>query len=94
MTTDHLTPEQKAQAETFFGGSGGWGFGVGVDTRRDDVSATPGRFGWAGGCGTSGYSDPAEDMVGILMTQRLADSPESAPVFDDFRTSAYQAIDD
>ena len=94
MTTDQLTAEQKAQAPLFFGDDSGWGFGVGVVTRRDDVSGTPGRFGWAGGYGTSGYSDPEEDMIGILMTQRLADSPESALVYNDFWTSAYQAIDD
>ncbi len=46
MTTDHLTPEQKAEAPLFFGDGSGWGFGVGVVARRDDVSATPGRFGW------------------------------------------------
>ena len=94
MTTDHLTPGQKAEAPVFFGDDSGWGFGTGVITRRDDLSTTPGRFGWAGGYGTSGYSDPEEDMVGILMTQRLTDSPESARVFSDFWTLAYQAIDD
>lgn len=94
MTTDHLTPEQKAEAPVFFGDNSGWGFGVGVVTRRDDLSTTPGRFGWAGGYGTSGYSDPEEDMVGILMTQRLTDSPVSGRYFDDFWTSAYGAIDD
>ena len=94
MTTDHLTPEQEAEAPLFFGDSSGWGFGVGVVARRDDVSATPGRFGWAGGYGTSGYSDPEEDIFGILTTQRLADSPKSALVYNDFLTSAYQAIDD
>jgi len=44
--------------------------------------------------GTSGYSDPQEDLVGILMTQRLMDSPDPPRVFRDFWTSAYQAIDD
>jgi hypothetical protein len=44
--------------------------------------------------GTSAYSDPKEDLVGILMTQRLMDSPEPPRVFRDFWTSAYQAIDD
>jgi hypothetical protein len=34
------------------------------------------------------------DMVGILMTQRLTDSPESARIFSDFWTLAYQAVDD
>ena len=72
----------------------GWGFGKSIITRRDDLAAVPGRYGWDGGYSASGYSDPREDMVGILMTQRLTDSPESASVFNDFWTSAYQAIDD
>lgn len=61
MTTDQLTPEQKA-ASRFFPGyfdSRGWGLGVSIVTRRDDVSAVPGQFGWSGGYGTSWYSDPA-----------------------------------
>ena len=94
MTTDHLTPVQKQGAELFFGDHSGWGFGMEIITRRDDLSAVPGRFGWTGGLGTSGYSDPNEDLVGILMTQRLMDSPEPPRVFRDFWTSAYQAIDD
>jgi CubicO group peptidase (beta-lactamase class C family) len=94
MSVDHLTQEQKAGASVFFKDNSGWGFGMGVVTKRDDLSTTPGTFGWAGGYGTSGYSDPAEDMVGILMTQRLTDSPESVNIFNDFWTSTYQAIDD
>ena len=94
MTSDQLTPEQRAGADIFFGGNSSWGFGMAVYTRRDDLMAVPGRFGWTGGLGTSGYSDPQEGLVGILMTQRLMDSPKAASVFLDFWTSAYQAIDD
>jgi CubicO group peptidase (beta-lactamase class C family) len=94
MTADHLTPEQKAGARIFFGDNSGWGFGVGVNTRRDNLAGVPGRFGWDGGIGTSGYSDPKEDMVGILMTQRLMESPDPPGVFLDFWTSAYQAVND
>jgi CubicO group peptidase (beta-lactamase class C family) len=93
MTTDHLTPAQKAGNEVFFG-SGGWGFGVAVDSRRDDLATRPGRFGWNGGLGTSAYTDPAEDMVGVLLTQRAMTSPQSPRVFQDFWTSAYAAIED
>ena len=96
MTTDHITPEQKA-ASPFFPGfwdNRGWGFGLSVITRRDDLAGVPGRFGWDGGYGTSGYSDPKEDMVAILMTQRLWDSPRLPDVHVDFWTLAYQAIDD
>jgi len=93
MTADHLTPGQKRGAEMLLGENGGWGFGTSVVTGRDDLAATPGRFGWDGGYGTSGYSDPGEDMVGILMTQRLA-GPGSPRIDLDFWTSAYAAIDD
>lgn len=94
MTTDQLTPSQRAGNEVFFGDSRSWGFGLGICTRRDDLCATPGRFGWDGGLGTSAYSDPANDLIGILLTQRLMDSPEPPAVFSDFWTCAYQAIQD
>ena len=94
MTSDQLTAEQKQGAEMFFGHGASWGMGGSVVTRRTDIFTTPGRFGWDGGYGTSAYMDPAEDMVGILMTQRMMDSPVPPKVFRDFWTTAYQAIDD
>jgi CubicO group peptidase (beta-lactamase class C family) len=93
MTTDQLTPEQHATAGPILGDRG-WGFGVSIVTRRDDVSAVPGRFGWDGGFGTSWASDPAEDMVSIMMTQRMWDQNGPPAAYFDFSTSAYQAIDD
>ena len=68
MMTDQLTPAQKQGTELFFGHGASWGMGGAVVTRRTDLWATPGRFGWDGGYGTSAHLDPAEDMVGILMT--------------------------
>ncbi len=65
-----------------------------VITRRDGVAAVPGRFGWDGGLGTSWSSDPTEELVGILMTQRMWTSPRGPDVYHDFWTQAYQAIDD
>ena len=96
MITDQLTPAQKA-ASPFFAGfwdSHGWGFGVAMVTQRDSISSTPGRFGWDGGYGTSWASDPAEEMVAILLTQRLWTSPITPRVYLDFWASAYQAIED
>jgi CubicO group peptidase (beta-lactamase class C family) len=95
MTTDQLTPEQKAVSGFLPGyfDSRGWGFGVSVVTRRDDLAAVPGRFGWDGGLGTTWYSDPAEDLVAILMTQRSG-FPLLSGVYLDFWTSVYQTIDD
>jgi CubicO group peptidase (beta-lactamase class C family) len=93
MTMDHLTPAQKAGAEMFFGDGRGWGFGVGVTVRREDLAA-PGSYGWTGGTGTMAAVDPREGLIGILLTQRLMDSPEPPALFDAFWTLAHAAIDD
>ncbi|NEU98728.1 serine hydrolase domain-containing protein [Bradyrhizobium uaiense] len=93
MTSNQITPEQKLGSE-FLLGTRGWGFGLSVVTARDDLCDVPGRYGWDGGYGTSWYSDPREAMTGILLTQRMMDSPQPLPVFSDFWTLAYQAIDD
>ncbi len=94
MITDQLTPEQKAVSSLVpgFFDNHGWGFGVSIVTRRDDIAAVPGRYGWDGGLGTSWYSDPREEMVIILMTQCAWSSPSPPNVY--FWTLAYQAIDD
>ena len=92
MTSDQVTPEQRTGSELFFGDYASWGFVMSVDIRRDDFSHNPGRFGWSGGTGTTAYADPAEDMIGILFTQRMMDSPEPPKVFSDFWTLAYAAL--
>jgi CubicO group peptidase (beta-lactamase class C family) len=96
MTTDQLTPEQKARSSLVPGqwDHFGWGFGVSVMTTRGYVAGSVGRFGWDGGLGTSWFCDPAEEMVGVLLTQRAWTSPNPPPVCLDFWTGAYQAIDD
>lgn len=93
MTSDQVTPEQRAGAELFFHEHSSWGFGMAVDIRRKDIFHTPGRFGWAGGFGTIAYTDPAEGMIGILFTQRMLDSPEPPQVLTDFWTLAYSAME-
>ena len=96
MTTDQLTQQQKAQSGLIPGyfDSHGWGFGVSVVTRREDLAGSVGRFGWDGGLRTSWCSDPREDVVGILLTQRAWTSPNPPDVCRDFWTLVYQAIDD
>ena len=42
MTSDQLTPEQRASSEIFFGVHGSWGFGMAVDIQRDEIFRTPG----------------------------------------------------
>lgn len=93
MTSDHVPPEQRAGMDVFFGSGTSWGLGMAVQIKRDQIYGTPGRFGWDGGLGLSAYTDPAENMIGILMTQRLVDSPEPPKVYTDFWTLAYAAME-
>lgn len=93
MTSDQLTPEQRAGAEIFFGDYSSWGLGMAVDIARREIFHTPGRYGWTGGFGTTAYIDPAEEMIGILFTQRVMDSPRPPKVMSDFWTVAYGAME-
>ena len=91
MTANHLTAEQQTAGSLLLDGRG-WGFGMAVVTDRDQIFATPGRYGWEGGHGTSYASDFGEDMVAILMTQ--VGFPQAMNVYLDFWTAVYQALDD
>jgi CubicO group peptidase (beta-lactamase class C family) len=95
MTSDQLTPAQKAVSGFTPGyfDDFGWGFGLAIRTRRTHVGPSAGSYGWNGGYGIIWYNDPAEDMTAILMNQGGAGRPTS-PVFLGFFTAAYQAIDD
>jgi CubicO group peptidase (beta-lactamase class C family) len=95
MTSDQLTPAQKAVSGFTPGyfDNFGWGFGMAVHTRRTHLGPSVGSYGWNGGYGIIWYNDPAEDMTAILMIQRAAGRP-TLPIFLDFFTAAYQAIDD
>jgi CubicO group peptidase (beta-lactamase class C family) len=96
MTTDHLTPAQKAYgglAPGYFDDHG-WGFGVSPVTRTISPSEPVGRYGWDGGLGTSWFNDPNEDLTAILMTQRAWTSPQPPNVCLDFWSAVYQALDD
>ena len=96
MTTDQLTREQKTGAELFFGQneSRSWGMGLAVTMRRDELWGNPGRYGWDGGYGTTAFADPSEDMVGVLLTQRMMESPVPPRIYTDFFTTTYAAIND
>ncbi len=95
MTTDQLTPAQKAISGMEPGAfeNHGWGFGVGIDTRRNDLFSV-GRFGWDGGLGSTWYADPREDLIGIMMTPHAWLSPVPPDHFVDFWTMTYAAIED
>jgi CubicO group peptidase (beta-lactamase class C family) len=93
MATNHLTPEQlTASSPGAPDGASGWGFGVSVQLARTDIRSV-GAYGWDGGYGTSWANDPAEGLVGVLLTNQMWTSPQPPPVAADFWTATYAAID-
>ena len=58
-----------------------------------DNSKIPGGFGWDGGSGTAWRTDTGRGLTGILLTQRMATSPEPVSLVTDFWAAAYAAID-
>jgi CubicO group peptidase (beta-lactamase class C family) len=96
MTTDHLTPAQKAVSgfgPGYFDNKG-WGFGMSVITRRTHLGPSVGSYGWSGFYGTAWYNDPAEDMTAIVIMQRAHMGDQKRPMWNDVWTTIYQAIDD
>lgn len=90
MCRDQIPAAQKA-AWPFapgFWDDHGWGLGQAIITKGDGT----GRFGWDGGYGTSGYADAANDLVGVMLTQRMMTSPEPTPFYRDFWKHAYGAL--
>jgi CubicO group peptidase (beta-lactamase class C family) len=96
MTTDQLTPGQKAVSGFFPGDfdARGWGFCVSVVTRREHPAAPVGQYGWDGGLGTVWRNDPSEQMITVLLTNAAFASPRPPEIVQDFLTAAYASIDD
>ncbi|CAB4536976.1 MAG: serine hydrolase [Actinobacteria bacterium] len=73
----------------------GMGFGLGsrvmLDVAATAGSGSVGEYGWAGAAKTYYWVDPAEELVGVFMSQYMTGMqlPER-----DFRSLVYQAIDD
>jgi len=92
MTTDHITPEQKAVSPfgPGFWDKRGWGYALSIVHKHEP--GEPRGFGWDGGYGTSCYWDPETGVIGVLLTQRMMDSPTAPAAFVDFWRSAYEAL--
>src|SRR5438874_5256213 len=92
MTTDHLGVERGAPGPS---PDQGWGFGVGVMVRRTGPASPAGSYGWAGGLGSSWANDPAERLVGVVLTTDMFTSAFPPPAaIQDFWTGVYAALDD
>lgn len=93
MTKDQLAPSQKAdELVPGYWASHGWGFGMAVLTKGDELSPSPGRYGWDGGMGSSWFNDPSEGLTAILMTNRMWSSASPPDVCRDFWKAAYAAV--
>lgn len=93
MTTDQLhAVDGSLQGGPDASGALGWGFGVGVVRRKTHISESAGTYSWTGGMGTSWANDPAEGVIGILLTNQLFAGPWLPPVHQDFWTSTYTAL--
>jgi CubicO group peptidase (beta-lactamase class C family) len=87
MTRDQLTgPQRAGTGEAFLHGRS-WGLCQSVITEGPRAGA----FGWDGGLGTSWLVDPQQELVMIVLTQRLWDSPTPPAVHGDLQNAAYVA---
>ncbi len=75
-------------------------FGLGVRVLDSPPEAAAlagvGTFGWAGAFGTNSWIDPTEQMVGLLLIQRIPDmnDPVLRGLWPRFQNATYQALDD
>ena len=94
MTTDHIGAGPGVPGPSP-DGSQGWGFGVGVQVRRTAPTSPVGSYGWAGGLGSSWANDPAERLIGVVLTTDMFTSAYPPPaVIRDFWTALYAALGD
>jgi CubicO group peptidase (beta-lactamase class C family) len=98
MTMRHLSESEQTGfglggRDVFPGASFGLGVMVSEDLPRSGGLGSVGRHGWAGAAGTWYWVDPEEDLVAILMIQRMSMAQPIA-ISKDFETAVYQAIGD
>lgn len=93
MTTDHtqsLRPIKMGDNTIDHGF--GMGFRVTTSMGERRALSSVGEYGWSGAAQTDFWIDPAENLIGLIMTQYMPLDPY--PVSERFRNLAYQAIVD
>jgi len=93
MASNHLPPEAGPYGDPPHAGHG---FGLGVRVLRDPGLAGQldgaGSFGWSGLASTDFWVDPANDVVGVFLTQFVPAPGLALPATLQFRNLAYQAM--
>ena len=88
MTRDQLTTSQRAGAADAFLHGRSWGLCQSVITE----GPRRGAFGWDGGLGTSWLVDPRQELIVIVLTQRLWETSTPPAVHDRLQDAAYAAV--
>ncbi len=93
MASNHLPPEAGPYGDPPHAGHG---FGLGVWVLRDPGLAGQldgvGSFGWSGLAQTEFWVDPANDVLGVFLTQFVPPPGVRTPATLQFRNLAYQAM--
>jgi CubicO group peptidase (beta-lactamase class C family) len=88
-----VTLMTRGQVDSLYGAPG-LGFSLGFQVLEDPGRAgrygSPGVFSWGGAYATNYWVDPADDLVGVIMTQMLPGGDRG--LSDRFTSLVYQAI--
>jgi CubicO group peptidase (beta-lactamase class C family) len=88
MTRDQLSAAQLDGSTRAFLHGRTWGLCQSVITEGPNAGA----FGWDGGLGTSWLVDLSQDLVVIVLTQRMWESAQPPAVHADVQEAAYTAV--
>ena len=89
MASNHLGDLYRGFSQTAEGQGFGYTVGVILDPIAADSRRSAGAFGWGGAFGTRSWTDPAEELVGVIMLQQ-----PYGPAQYDFENAVRQAIID
>jgi len=74
LTTDQLSPAQRASGGPVLDEGTSWTCGAGVVVAEGQPMGRPGTWGWAGGLGTHLWVDPVRDVAHVVLTQACFDA--------------------
>jgi CubicO group peptidase (beta-lactamase class C family) len=84
---DHVLPESGVRLGD--GNGFGLGFRVRLDVPDTRQLGSPGTISWGGVASTMYFIDPKEDLIGLIMTQKL---PTDLRIRDEFTVAVYQSL--
>jgi CubicO group peptidase (beta-lactamase class C family) len=92
MFTDQLTAEQRnsPHAAGVLGSGLTWGLGGSISLGNGEMNLPKGAYGWNGGYGTTLFVDPANDLVGVLLTNQVIMSATPAEPLIGFWKLVYE----